>query len=64
MCEQHHWYSIMKPCVLGLMSQQLHRDNSAHAAANGGQDEQYALGSASATASGSQLVNPICCEGH
>lgn len=59
MCEQHHWYSIMKPCVLGLMSQQLHGNYCAHATANGRQDEQCALRCSSSTAPGLQLVDTI-----
>lgn len=62
MDEQHRWHAIMKPCVLGLMSQQLHCDNRTHATANGRQDEQCALRCTSSTASGLQLVEPICCK--
>ena len=59
MDEQHRWHAIMKPCVLGLVPQQLHCDNGTHASANGRQDEQCALRYSSSTASGLQLVDTI-----
>ena len=60
MDEQHRWHAIMKPCVLGLVPQQLHCDNGTHASANSRQDEQCALRCSSSTAPCSQLVEPIC----
>ena len=59
MDEQHRRHAIMKPCVLGLMSQQLHGNYCAHATANGRQDEQCALRYSSSTAPCVQLVDTI-----